>query len=173
MSMHKKLKQLRRFIALLALVPFLIILPGLAQDGADDPGNDGSYCSSRKAQALVEQLGFDCQAMEAQGVGLGEIEKARRMSQSLPGFEGDWEALLQRKQEGLGWGEIRKAQALDDAGILGFDEALESFQNGVGWGDIKAELGLEGPPPWAGNGKDKGNKHGPPPWANGQGRGAE
>ncbi len=104
-------------------------------------------------------------------MGLGEIDKAWRLSQGLPGFEGDWEDLLQLKQEGGGGGEIRKAQALDEAGILTFDEALDSFQNGIGWGEIKAEQGLQGPPPWAGNGKDKPDKGGPPPWSNGRGRG--
>lgn len=157
----------KNLMALLALVPFLVILPGLAQD----PEEEDSYCNSRKAQALVEELGFDCPALEAEGVGLGEIDKAWRLSQSLPGYEGDWQELLQLKQEGIGWGEIRKAQALDEAGILSFDEALDSFQNGIGWGEIKAEEGLEGPPPWAGNGKDKAGRGGPPPWANGRGRG--
>ena len=166
--MLKILTLRKKLMALLAIVPFFIILPDLNLDQGD-PVDDDSYCDSRKALALVEQLGFDCEAMEAQGVGLGEIVKAWRMSQSLPGYEGDWEALLQYKQEGLGWGQIRNAQALDDAGILAFDEALERFQNGLGWGDIKAELGLEGPPPWAGNGKDNNVGNGPPPWA-GQGK---
>lgn len=160
----------RNLVALLGLVPFLVILPGLAQDPIED---EDSYCNSRKALALMEQLAFDCAALEAQGVGLGEIDKAWRLSQSLPGFEGDWEELLQLKQEGVGWGEIRKAQALDEAGIRTFDEALDGFLNGIGWGEIKAEEGLEGPPPWAGNGrdKDKPGRGGPPPWSNGRGRG--
>ena len=170
--MQKMLKIRKSLMALLTIVPFFIILPGLNLD-QDDPVDDGSYCDSRKAMALVEQLGFDCEGLEAQGVGLGEIAKAWRLSQNLPGYDGDWEALLQRKQDGFGWGEIRKAQSLDDAGILSFDEALDSFQSGLGWGDIKAELGLDGPPPWAGGGKNKEGKGGPPPWANGRGRGNE
>ncbi|MGB3717606.1 MAG: hypothetical protein WA996_24530 [Candidatus Promineifilaceae bacterium] len=202
--------RLIRVGGLIALATVLMLLPavGLAQDGGDDVDDEASsYCNSPVAQYLVEELGFDCELMAVGGVGLGEIMKAWHLSQTIPGFEDDWESLLMLKKEGLGWGQVKMAarlgngdpemiekyltlresdvgwgqinhaQALADAEILDFDEALDKFQNGMGWDEIKAELGLEGPPPWVG-GKNKADKgppvgaaggknksHGPPPWA--------
>jgi len=172
---------------LIALLMALMLLPaiGLAQDdGENDVDEDGSSCDRQQALYLEEALGINCERMVEAGVGLGEIKKAWLLSQSLPGFENDWEHLLALKKEGLGWGQIKKAawisngdpetieqylalrandvgwgqisqaQALADAGILDFDPAMEFFLRELGWGDIKAERGLDGPPPWAG-GKNK------------------
>ncbi len=122
-----------------------------------------------KAWYLAEDLeGFgDWRALlemkQAEDLGWGQFKMAAR----LAGEDGDPEALLALKQSGAGWGLIKKAQALEAAGLMSFDEALALFQGGAGWDEIRAQLGLdEGPPPWAGpKNKDRGN-NGPPPWAN-------
>jgi hypothetical protein len=100
---------------------------------------------------------------QSEGLGWGQMKMAAR----LAGEDGDPQALLALKQAGVGWGLIKKAQAVETAGLMSFDEALALFQDGAGWDEIRAQLGLEaGPPPWAGP-KDKDQKtNGPPPWAN-------
>jgi hypothetical protein len=100
---------------------------------------------------------------QAEGLGWGQFKMAAR----LAGEDGDPEALLALKQAGVGWGLIKKAQAMDAAGLMTFEQALDRFQAGEGWDEIQADLDLEpGPPPWAGP-KDKDKKDvGPPPWAN-------
>lgn len=122
-----------------------------------------------KAWYLAEDLeGFgDYRALlemkRAEGLGWGQFKMAAR----LAGEGGDPQALLALKQSGTGWGLIKKAQAVEAAGLMSFDDALALFESGAGWDEIRAQLGLEaGPPPWAGpKDKDKGG-NGPPPWAN-------
>lgn len=122
-----------------------------------------------KAWYLAEDLeGFgDWRALlemkQAEDLGWGQFKMAAR----LAGEDGDPEALLALKQSGAGWGLIKKAQAVEAAGLMSFDEVLALFQGGAEWDEIRAQLGLdEGPPPWAGpKNKDRGN-NGPPPWAN-------
>ncbi len=138
--------------------------------------------------------------LRAEGFGLGEIMKAWYLSKELTGFGEDWEdllrskqdgqigwgqfkmaqrmagdegdpvALLALKQSGIGWGHIKKAQALDEAGIMKFGVAIEMSEQDLDWDKIQEELGLPpGPPPWAGGGKDKSDQ-GPPPWSNAGGK---
>ena len=153
------------------------------------------YCESRMALFLVDELGFDYETLAADGVGLGEIKKAWELSLILPGYEDNWQGLLAAKMSGLGWGnlkqaaklaggdqllmdqflelrqadvgwgDIKHAQALADSGLYTFEEALALLESGVDWDELKAELGIEGPPPWAG-GPKKATK-GQPPWAGG------
>jgi hypothetical protein len=188
---------------LIALLMALVLLPaiGQAQEAEEnDIEEDGSYCDRPQASYLTEELGFDCELMAEGGVGLGEIKKAWLLSQSLPGFEGDWEYLLAQKKEGFGWGQLKKAawisdgdpktierylalrandvgwgqisqvQALADAEILDFDVVMGLFLSDKGWGDIKTELGFDGPPPWAG-GKNKANDGSPDDEAGGKAKG--
>jgi hypothetical protein len=122
-----------------------------------------------KAWYLAEDLeGFgDYRALlemkQTEGLGWGQLKMAAR----LAGEDGDPEALLALKQAGAGWGLIKKAQAVEAAGLMSFDEALDLFQSGVGWDEIQAQLGLEaGPPPWAGPKDKERGDNGPPPWAN-------
>ena len=190
-------KENLRSLVLLLVAAMLLLLPStaLAQDDQIDTNDDTDYCSSPVAIYLVDELGFNCEELAAQGIGLGEIKKAWYLSMVLPGFEGDWESLLTLKASGqgwgnikqaarlsegdpilmeqyfalrqndVGWGEIKKAQALVDAGLYDFEEALALVQDGLDWNAIKNELGYQGPPPWAGN-NNKTNK-GQPPWAGG------
>jgi len=184
-------------VVMLLLLPSVILAQDGGEATEDETG---SYCDSSIAQYLVEELGFVCQQMVTDGIGFGEIKKAWHLSMVLPGYEDNWEGLLVLKAEGqgwgnikqaariadgdpelmdqyltlrqggVGWGEISHAQALADASKYEFDDALALLQNGADWDELKAELGIEGPPPWAG-GKNKANK-GQPPWAGGGNKGA-
>lgn len=189
--MNKKRRTLASLtVALLVLVFLAVPHAGLAQ-GEDPAAEDGnSLLCNPAAQTLADEMGVDCQVLldlQQQGNGLGEIMKAWSLSQYLPGFEGSWEELLQRKQagtgwgqmkvafqladdnisaealltlkaSGVGWGQIKQAQALAETGLVSFDEVLQLIQGGMGWGDIRDQLGLPpGPPPWAGGGNDKNN----------------
>ena len=94
--------------------------------------------------------------------GWGEIAHATALADALAedGFEYSPADLLDMRDDmEIGWGELRKAQALvamsladEDVEDLDFEEALEMFADeDIGWGEIRDALGLEpGPPPWAG-----------------------
>lgn len=187
---------------ILAAVLLLIPAVSLAQDsdGEDDGALTG--CNP-VALRLAEEMQVDCAVLlglQNQGVGLGQMMKAWHLSQGLDtdwltllnrkqeegigwgqfkmayrlaGEDGDPEALLALKQDGLGWGQIKQARAIDEAGLMSFDEAVAMMQDGLGWGEIRAQLELEpGPPPWAGGGKDKSDQ-GPPAWSNAGGKNNE
>lgn len=178
-------------VALLLVLPAVT----LAQDDEDEDPLVCNPVAQRLADEIGVDCDVLVE-LQGQGYGLGQIMKAWYMSQNLEGFEGDWLTLLARKQEeglgwgqfkmayrlagedgdpeallalkqsGLGWGQIKQAQALDESGLIGFDEVIQMMTDGLGWGDIRLELGLPpGPPPWAGGGKDK-TDQGPPAWAN-------
>jgi hypothetical protein len=151
--------------------------------------------AASRLAAVMEIDCEDLLELQAEGYGLGEIMKAWRLADDLDGFDdwrellemkqdeelgwgqfkmatrlagedGDAQALLELKQSGIGWGIIKKAQAIAAAGLMSFEEAIAAFESGADWDEIRAELGLEeGPPPWAGP-KDKDKDNGPPPWAN-------
>jgi hypothetical protein len=76
---------------------------------------------------------------QASGVGFGVIKKAYSLSQIFPDL--DWEGLVDRhkSEEGLGWGQIKKACHL--AGLLNLDAEglLEERAQGKGWGEILQE----------------------------------
>jgi hypothetical protein len=90
-------------------------------------------------------------------------------------FDLTYEEVLALQEDGIGFGQIKKAYLLadlyPDSGMAGAD-FLEAKLSGLGWGQIAQEAGVHpghGKPPWAG-GPDQEDDHGPPPWA-GQGRG--
>lgn len=142
------------------------------------------------AESLPEGSGTDWRDLlqvHQDGTGWGQISHAYGLTGRFNNLDLDPETMLELREAGLGWGQIVHAQALASADIgLTFEAAVIMLQDGKGWGEIRAELGLEnGPPPWAGQGKDKnvganigngnnGNGQGKPPWAgqgNGQGQG--
>lgn len=184
-----------KVISILILLGLLLAVPTviLAQD--EEPACNPAAARLAEVMDIACQELLD---LQAEGYGLGEIMKAWYLAEDLEGL-GDWMELLEKKQSeqlgwgqmkmavrlagesgnaqqlldlkqsGIGWGQIKKAQALDEAGLVGFDEALALFESGAEWDEIRAQLGLgEGPPPWAGpKDKVKGNNgHGPPSWAN-------
>ena len=87
--------------------------------------------------SLAEQLGVPCEELAASGAGLGEIMKAWHLSQSLPGFEDDWQGLLDRKLAGLGWGQLKMASRLSGGDPAVIDEMLAYRQQEIGWGQIR------------------------------------
>jgi len=185
-------------VVMLLLLPSVILAQDGGEATEDETGSYCDSSMTQYLVEVLE--GFDCEQMVTDGIGLGEIKKAWHLSMVLPGYEENWEGLLVLKAEGqgwgnikqaariadgdpelmdqyltlrqggVGWGEISHAQALADASKYEFDDALALLQNGADWDELKAELGIEGPPPWAG-GKNKANK-GQPPWAGGGNKGA-
>lgn len=171
---------------LIIVAAALLLLPAvaLAQDGEEESIDEtGNYCDSPVAQYLVEAYRIDCKLMATNGVGLGEIMKAIHLSETLPGFEGDWEDLLALKQADLGWGQMKIASRLADGDPVVIGELLTLRQeNEVGWGQIKqaqaladagiygstleAALELQAGMGW-GDIKAELGLEGPPPWAGG------
>ena len=179
-------------IGVILLLSMLLVIPAASM------AQDRKQTCNPAAARLAEVMDVDCQDLidlQAEGYGLGEIMKAWYLSQDLEGL-GDWPDLLEKKGEGIGWGQfkmayriaggdgdpqallelrqsgvawgqIKKAQAMKEAGLMDFDEALEAFQAGIGWDEIRDQLELEeGPPPWAGPKFKNKGDNGPPPWAN-------
>lgn len=186
-----------KVIGITLLLCILVAIPAASM--AQDREQTCNPAAARLAEVMDKEC-QDLLDLRAEGYGLGEIMKAWYLSQDLEGI-GDWQDLLEKKkgegigwgqfkmayriagkdgdpqalldlkQTGVGWGLIKKAQAMEEARLMSFDEALEAFQGGMGWDEIRDKLGLEeGPPPWAGpknrvKNQDKGG-NGPPPWAN-------
>ena len=91
----------------------------------------------------------------------GELPPFHRRNPAEAGEDGDAGLMLELKQGGLGWGQIKKIPDLVDYG-MGYQEDIEWLQADKDWEG-------EGPPPWAAGGKDKvknGNGNGPPAWSN-------
>lgn len=189
-----------KLATLVLVVVALLALTGVAfaQDGQGDEDEGAPAVCNPVAAQLAETVGLDCTELlnlQASGTGLGEILKAWKLSQVFTGFQEDWEALLEAKQAGVGWGQFKMAYRL--GGADGATDMLQMKQEGYGWGQLRkaqalaAAAGIDfetalnevttktweeiqaaypdlpaGPPPWAGGGKDKDNQ-GPPPWANG------
>jgi hypothetical protein len=145
-QMRKMLKRLR-WGGIILLVAGLFVLPALslAQEGDQDGGTEGDgevqdepfSCDSPVAQSLAEQLGVPCEELAASGAGLGEIMKAWHLSQSLPGFEDDWQGLLDKKLSGLGWGQLKMASRLSGGDPEAIDVLLAYRQQEIGWGQIR------------------------------------
>ncbi|UCG24083.1 MAG: hypothetical protein JSW55_18460 [Chloroflexota bacterium] len=182
-----------KVIGIILLLSVLLVIP--AASVAQDQEQTCNPAAARLAEVMGVGC-QDLLDLRAEGYGLGEIMKAWHLSQDIEGI-GDWrelleqkkgegigwgqfkmayriagadgdpQALLELKQSGIGWGQIKKARAIEQSGLMGFDEALKAFQGGAGWDEIRNQLGLEeGPPPWAGpKFKDRGG-NGPPAWAN-------
>ncbi|MGW8317910.1 MAG: hypothetical protein ACWGPS_01605, partial [Candidatus Promineifilaceae bacterium] len=184
-------------LVVMALLAFTAV--AFAQDGEGDEDETVPAVCNPVAQQLTEMIpDLDCTRfleLQASGIGPGEILKAWKLSQAFTGFQEDWEALLEAKQDGVGWGQFKMAYRL--GGADGATDMLQMKQEGYGWGQLRkaqalaAAAGIDfetalnevttktweeiqaaypdlpaGPPPWAGGGKDKDNQ-GPPPWANG------
>jgi hypothetical protein len=141
----KKILKRVKWIGITLIVAGLLILPGLslAQEGDTEGEGEATSqdepfsCNSPVAQSLAEQLGVPCEELAASGAGLGEIMKAWHLSQSLPGFEDDWQGLLDRKMAGLGWGQVKMASRLSGGDPEIFDVLLAYRQQGIGWGQIR------------------------------------
>jgi hypothetical protein len=183
-------------VILIALLPLQAIAQGSDTEEKNVPCNPVS-------ESLAEEMGINCQELvdlQNDEAGLGEIMKAWYLAQRLEDFGGDWETLLEMKQQnigwgqfkmayrladsdtsadqllllkqaGLGWGQIRKAQALSQAGLgLSFDQSLEMFSGDLEWGQIRDQLGLPEGPPPWAGGIKTKDSQGRPPWAGGNGR---
>jgi len=175
--------KIRMSLIVALILTALVVAPA----AAEQPAAADVVCK-KQAERLAEQMGVRCEELmdlQATGTHWGLVHKAWRLSQTLNGFEGGWQALLEKHQNGTGWGQIRKiyefgggelsgdellalresglgwgqikhAQTLVSAGFSSsFDEAVGLFQSGAGWDEIRAELGLE---------------EGPPPWSNAGGK---
>ena len=125
-------------------------------------------CNPR-ALMLSEWMGVECSVLmdyQARGVGFGVIMKAYSLSQTFPDL--DWKDLVDRhmSEEGLGWGQIKKAYHLASVLGLNAEDLLEKRAQGKGWGEILQEHREEpGKPPWAGQGPPPWAHRGKPPWA--------
>ena len=127
-------------------------------------------CNPR-ALMLSEWMGVEVECSElmdyqARGVGFGVIMKAYFLSQTFP--DPDWKDLVDRhmSEEGLGWGQIKKAYHLASVLGLNAEDLLEKRAQGKGWGEILQERREEpGKPPWAGQGPPPWAHRGKPPWA--------
>ena len=125
-------------------------------------------CNPR-ALMLFEWMGVECSVLmdyQARGVGFGVIMKAYFLSQTFPDL--DWKDLVDRhmSEEGLGWGQIKKAYHLASVLGLNAEDLLEKHAQGKGWGEILQEHREEpGKPPWAGQGPPPWAHRGKPPWA--------
>ena len=189
----KRVRTNPKVVGLILLLALLMVLPAVSLAQEEEVSCNQAAIRLTK---LMEIKCQDLLDLQAKGYGLGEIMKAWYLAQDLEGFgewqdllerkqtenlgwgqlkmasrlageDGDAEALLELKQSGVGWGHIKKAQAMEASGLMSFDEALAAFEADAGWDEIRDQLGLEeGPPPWAGpKDKDKGD-NGPPAWAN-------
>jgi hypothetical protein len=116
------------------------------------------------------------------GYGWGQIKMAYYLGEDV---EGATELLetYRSGEEKVGWGQLKKAQALVDSGLYSsFDDAVTDLET-LGWDEIKPD-GYTGPPPWShgkGNGdadssdltnrgnSDKDQEDGPP-YGNAHGR---
>ena len=185
-------------ILLLMLVMLLVPLQVIAQDG-DDNDEEKSVCNPVMLE-LAREMGADCQhllRLQKGGAGLGEIMKAWHLSKNLEAYSGDWQTLLDMKQQdvgwgqfkmayrlanteeqanqlltlkqsGIGWGQIRKAQAISEAGLgLSFEQALEFVQGDTDWAEFQEQHGLLQGPPPWAGGEKNREGQGKPPWANG------
>ena len=125
-------------------------------------------CNPR-ALRLSEWMGVECSVLmdyQARGVGFGVIMKAYSLSQTFPDL--DWKDLVDRhmSEEGLGWGQIKKAYHLASVLGLNAEDLLKKRAQGKGWGEILQEHREEpGKPPWAGQGPPPWAHRGKPPWA--------
>jgi len=175
----------RKLIGIIFLLIILLAVPAmvLAQEG--DAEDEGVIVCNPAMERLANEIGIDCSVImdyQTNGVGLGNIMKAWHLSQSLTGFEENWDTLLARKQaEGLGWGQFKMAQRL--AGdSYDPDLLLNKKQEGYGWGHIKKALALdaagivsledafnmtEDDLDWDKIREENGYPPGPPPWAAG------
>jgi hypothetical protein len=149
---------------------------------------------------LAGEMFVDCQDLvdlRNGGAGLGEIMKAWHLPQSIEAYNGDWQSLLEMKQQdigwgqfklayrladssaqaeellalkksGMGWGQIRKAQAISEAGLgLSFEQALEFSRGDLDWSEFQEQMGLPPGPPPWSGGNKVRETQGKPPWANG------
>jgi hypothetical protein len=184
-------------ILLLVLVLLLLPLQVVAQD--EDTEEKRTNCNPVMFE-LAGEMGIGCQALvELQngGAGLGEIMKAWHLSQNIEAYNGDWQTLLEMKQQnvgwgqfkmayrlaessaqaeqlltlkqsGMGWGQIRKAQAISEAGLgLTFEQALEFSRGDMDWGEFQEQRGLPPGPPPWSSGNKERENQGKSPWANG------
>jgi hypothetical protein len=179
---HKKLRIVGLALLLLLAVSVPTVILAQEEDAVCNPA------AARLAKAMDRKC-QDLLGLQAQGYGLGEIMKAWYLAADLEGFgdfeallelkqteglgwgqlkmaarlagtDGDPQALLTLKQSGVGWGLIKKALAVEAAGLMTFDDALAMLQSGGGWDESM------GPPPWAGPKDRDAANNGPPPWAN-------
>lgn len=181
--MRNQRKQIKMsiFLVVVALLVALIV-PVAAQE--EEPPTCGHPIVGR----LVNVMDVECQVLLdrlAEGAGFGQVMRAWHLSQTLPGYEGTWENLLQAHGEGQGWGEVmfahRFAASLGEGSNLTPDELLRLKQEeGLGWGQIRqvqaiAEAGLasfDDATGWIAAGMEweeireqLGLEEGPPPWA--------
>lgn len=177
-------KRLKITTVLLVLVMLLGVVPFAQADDEPPPAcNPVAEALAAQMEIDCEEL---IEIMLDQEAGLGEVMQAWYLAQRLENFDGEWtelldmsldngwgqlvkaftladqlegveaEDLLAAKAEGIGWGQLWKAQAimLSSADPLTLTEALTELED-MGWGQIKKELEItNGPPPWAkgGNG---------------------
>jgi hypothetical protein len=187
----------RRGILFLVAIVLLIPMAAIAQD--EESGQKRVDCNP-VSQGLADEMGIDCLELvdlQNSGVGLGEIMTAWHLSQSLDSYRGEWQTLLEIKQQdigwgqfkmayrladannspeqllalkqsGLGWGQIWRAQTLTTAEFgLSFDQSLALIEGDLGWGEIQDQLGLPPGPPPWARGSKTMENQGKPPWVNG------
>jgi hypothetical protein len=122
------------------------------------------------SEAELEDIEALLQQKEESDIGWGQLKMANRLAND--DFDAD-EMLALKVDEGLGWGQIKKIQALMDANV-DKNDAITAIKSDMDWEDIREAFDLDdGPPPWAGGGKDKAkgkNGNGPPPWSNAGGK---
>ena len=83
--MRENLKAATVVLAVTAVV-LAVFLPSnvFAQSDDTEAEDSANFCGSPVAQNLVDELGFDCEQLAAQGIGLGEM-KLGHASCPLPG----------------------------------------------------------------------------------------
>jgi hypothetical protein len=174
------MKSKKLLLTTFAIIP-LIIFASLTPVAASGPSRLSQpfepECNP-VALWLVQWMDVDCAVLmdyQARGVGFGVIRQAYTLSQAFDSL--DWEELVEMhlSEEGLGWGEIIRAQRLSNRLGLTPEDLLAQRAQGLGWGEILQEY-RDGPgkPPWAGGppkaDEEKSEKssrtgQGPPPWA--------
>jgi len=149
-------------IAMLLMGLYISLSPLVAMaDPNVSPSPQKPECNPR-AIVLAGWMGVKCQDLmvmqQAEGIGFGvmmkaySITKAYPLSQMFADDALDWQDLARShvSADGLGWGQIMKAQLL--ARRLGVEagELLGERGKGMGWGQILKKHGkAPGPPPWA------------------------
>jgi hypothetical protein len=169
--------------SLLIIICFIFILLPAALYAQEET----SECTHPRVTYLMEKTGAPCQEildLVAAGVGYGRIMKSVVIAEGLPGYNGDWRALLDSHRQGQGWGEVTHAYGLSSRFSdlrLGGKELLALKESGLGWGPIihaqslaTADIGLSFNEAigmlqkglgWGEIRDELGLPPGPPPWA--------